>query len=257
MDNVTIPQFYTSLSNKCQGLDPLLMAWEDVELSKLSELEVFLDEELVNFQNLVLKDKEAGYPASAFVSNVRKTFNTFLSWVGGLPADYLNPTGTDAVKEISLRNICLSLSCLWIPWLDSDYEPIVKEAKLVPNVMPIGNAAERAKSNREERITKELRDKLFSVIIGSSPEHKQRIYDAMKKLVARKGGKSLALYIQAAIDMGLLTWIPPFESMKKFWGVTKSQQSVSKLISKNGSLLDDRDVASRRQEIEYLLNTTT
>ena len=33
------------------------MAWEDVELSKLSELEVFLDEELVNFQNLVLKDK--------------------------------------------------------------------------------------------------------------------------------------------------------------------------------------------------------
>lgn len=57
--------------------------------------------------------------------------------------------------------------------------------------------------------------------------------------------------------MGLLTWIPPFESMKKFWGVTKSQQSVSKLISKNGSLLDDRDVASRRQEIEYLLNTTT
>lgn len=233
------------------------MAWEDVELSKLSELEVFLDEELVNFQNLVLKDKEAGYPASAFVSNVRKTFNTFLSWVGGLPADYLNPTGTDAVKEISLRNICLSLSCLWIPWLDSDYEPIVKEAKLVPNVMPIGNAAERAKSNREERITKELRDKLFSVIIGSSPEHKQRIYDAMKKLVARKGGKSLALYIQAAIDMGLLTWIPPFESMKKFWGVTKSQQSVSKLISKNGSLLDDRDVASRRQEIEYLLNTTT
>ena len=99
MDNVTIPQFYASLSNKCQGLDPLLMAWEDVELSKLSELEVFLDEELVNFQNLVLKDKEAGYPASAFVSNVRKTFNTFLSWVGGLPADYLNPTGTDAVKE--------------------------------------------------------------------------------------------------------------------------------------------------------------
>ena len=253
MDSLTIPQFYNTLSRKCRGLDPLLLEWEDVELSQLSDLETFLDDELVNFQNLVLEDKQNGYMASSFVTNIRTTFNTFLQWVGELPNEYLNPEDSDSEKENILRNICLELSCLWIPWLDSDYEPLVKGAKIVPDVAPIEMRTEQIKFNRQEKMDAEQRTRLFNVIIGSTPDEKKRIYEAMQSIVRGKGGKQLALCLKAAIELGLLSEVPHFDAMKRFWGITKSQPALSKCLSSVDDTLHEKDVESRKSEIAHLL----
>lgn len=251
MECNSIPQFHATLYLMFRGFDPLLTAWEEIELPQLNELETFLTDAIVPFQDLTLIDKQHGYPAASFVIKVRRIFDTFLLWSETLPQELLDPA-TEGDKENSLRNICMLLSFLWIPWMETDYEPLAKQAQLVPKVMPIDEVREIAKKNRQEKELDTMRSKLFSVIVGSTPAERERIFDNLKSLVKGKGGKELALYIRAAINLGILTRIPPFECMKKFWGVTMSQQSLSRFINKTDSALDEKDVESKQHEIEYL-----
>ncbi len=250
MDSTTIPQFHASLKEVFSGFDPLLMAWENLDLPRLRDIENFLHKGLVRIQELVLQDKEKGYPASGFIIKIRRILDTFLIWVESLPHKILD-SKSDNEKEGLLANICLLISFNWIPWLDRDYEPLAKEAQLVPNVMPIDEMREKAKISREEKRVNELRGKLFGAIIGRTPSDKERIFEILKSLVVGKGGKELALYLEAAKVMGLLTQTPTFASMQKFWGVVNSHSA----LSKNFGMLDDREINAKKQEIEYLLHS--
>lgn len=64
MGSTTIPHFYNALRSRFQIFDPYLSGWEDVELSQLNNLQDFVENELVGFQELALNDMTSGYCAS-------------------------------------------------------------------------------------------------------------------------------------------------------------------------------------------------
>lgn len=254
MGSTTIPHFYNALRSRFQIFDPYLSGWEDVELSQLNNLQDFVENELVGFQELALNDMTSGYCASWFVSNIAKTINTFLSWAERLPVEYLNPkTGGDE-KEHSLRKICFTLSCHWIPWIYKNYRQLAGDSTFAEKIQPAESLGESAKRSKEEREANEMREELFKFIIGASPEEKVRVFSAMKELVYGKGDRELAAYIKAAIEMKILTTSPNFKAMKLFWGVANTQGAMSKYFSKVDSLLTEEEVENKKSEIIYQLN---
>lgn len=68
----SIPTFYRTLSQKFQGIDPYVSDWEDIEIEQLLAIEVFLNENIEPFQEMVIEDKKNGYAASSIIGLFRK-----------------------------------------------------------------------------------------------------------------------------------------------------------------------------------------
>lgn len=254
MNVSTIPHFYSALSRKFQGLDPYLSGWEDVELSQLQDIEAFLEEGLADFQVMVMQDKVDYYPASSFVFNIRQTLKTFLQWTDQLPVKYLNPKSDGDAKARTLREIILKIAFLWIPWLDSDYEPLIKDGKYEYQVLPLEQVIEKGKAERHEKIADKYRKCIFGVILGSNPQEKERIFNVLKKLVNGLGGVELAPYLQAAKELNLISNKPPFPAMEMFWGVTNTSAALSRYMTDNYCGIDDNIIEVRRKEIRRALD---
>lgn len=253
MNIATLPHFYSILSQKFQGFDPYLSGWEDVELSRLNEIEKFLEDKLEDFQTLVLQDKVSGYPGSEFVCNICRTLKTFLSWSESFPIDYLNPQDDESKKETVVRKICLSIGFKWLPWLSSDYEPLRKETQKIPEILPVEDRPNQIKLQQQERLDNELRENLFSCIVGNTTEEKKHVFETIKYFVSGKGGKKLAPYLKAAMNLNLLTALPKFTAMERFWNITMSQPALSRYLSATDCSIDEIEVSNKTNEIKTKL----
>ena len=256
MNVSTLPHFYQALSQRFQGFDYYLSGWEDIELSSLRNLESFLEEELANFQNMVLHDKANDFPGSSFVSDILKTLRTFICWTEQLPVEYLNPQSSDDEKFQLLREINMKIAFLWIPWLENDYAPIIIESEKVPHVMPLDNLQHQNKKNREEKLAEKYREEIFSKIIGATPQVKERIFNVLKLLLNGKGGAELAPYLQAAKELKLITRKPLFPAMKMYWGIINKSSALSRYMSDDYCSIDEEIVEAKKDEIRALLSSS-
>ena len=110
----SIPTFYRTLSQKFQGIDPYVSDWEDIEIEQLLAIEVFLNESIELFQEMVIEDKKNGYAASSIIVNVHRTLQTFMAWAESLPQEFINQHSDEGSKEFRLREIILVIDFLWI-----------------------------------------------------------------------------------------------------------------------------------------------
>ena len=250
----SIPAFYRSLSQKFQGIDPYVSGWDDVEIDQLLSIEVFLNESIEPFQEMVIKDKMNGYAASSIIVSIHRTFKTFMAWAESLPTEFINDHSEETSKEYRLREIILVIEFIWVAWLITEYEPVMKEANVNLVVLPFEERTRIAKDNMEESSREERRQKLFDCIIGATPKEREIIFNALASVVRGKGGKELAPYLRAAIEMNLLSRTPDFPSMKVFWGITKSQPALSRYLSSDDCSCPEKLIAEKREEILYSLS---
>lgn len=85
----------------------------------------------------------------------------------------------------------------------------MREANANLVVLPIEERTRIAKEHKEESILDERREKLFECIIGASPKESEIIFNTLASVVCGKGGKNLAPYLKAAIELNLLSSPPP------------------------------------------------
>lgn len=254
MTTRSIPTFYRSLNQKFQGIDPYVSNWEDVRIEQLLSIEAFLDESIESFQEMVIMDKINGYAASSIIVNVHRTLKTFMAWAESMPTEFINDHSEESSKEYRLRELILVIEFLWVAWLVAEYEPVMKESNVNLVVLPFEERNRIAKEQKEEISNEERRQKLFECIIGPTPKERQRIFNGIAAVVRGKGGKELAPYIKAAIDMNLLSRTPDFPSMKVFWGITKSQPALSRYLSSDDCSCPEKLIAEKRDEISYALS---
>ena len=112
MTTHSIPAFYRSLNQKFQGVDPYVSSWEDIKLEQLLSIEVFLNESIDAFQEMVIIDKMNGYAASSIIVNGHRTLKTFMAWAESLPTEYINHSFEGDSKESRLREIALVIAFL-------------------------------------------------------------------------------------------------------------------------------------------------
>lgn len=253
MTTHSIPAFYRSLSQKFQGIDPYVSSWEDIKLEQLLSIEVFLNESIDAFQEMVIIDKMNGYAASSIIVNVHRTLKTFMAWAESLPTEYINHSSEGDSKESRLREIALVIEFLWLTWLITEYEPVMKEANANLVVLPIEERTRISKEHKEENSRDERREKLFECIIGTTPKEREKIFNTLASLVNGKGGKDLAPYLRAAIDLNLLSRTPDFPAMKAFWGITKSQPALSRYLSFDDCSCPEKVIEEKKNEIRYAL----
>lgn len=253
MTTHSIPAFYRSLNQKFQGIDPYVSTWDDIKLEQLLSIEVFLNESIETFQELVIIDKMNGYAASSIIISVHRTLKTFMAWAESLPTEYINHPSDGDTKESRLREIALVIDFLWVTWLITEYEPVMREANANLVVLPIEEKTRISRENKEDASRDAHRKKLFECIIGTSPKERERIFNTLASLVDGKGGKELAPYLKAAIDLGLLSRTPDFPSMKTFWGITKTQPALSKYLSFDDCNCSDKIIEEKKKEIKYAL----
>lgn len=251
----SIPAFYRSLSQKFQGIDPYVSTWDDIKIEQLLSIEVFLNESIEAFQEMVIIDKMNGYAASSIIISVHRTLKTFMAWAESLPTEYINHTSESDTKEARLREIALVIEFLWLTWLITEYEPVMKEANANLVVLPIEERTKIAKEHKEESSLDERREKLFECIIGASPKEREIIFNTLASVVSGKGGKDLAPYLKAAIELNLLSRTPDFPSMKTFWGITKTQPALSRYLSFDDCSCSEKIIEEKKKEIMYALSS--
>lgn len=250
----SIPSFYRTLSQKFQGIDPYVSDWEDIEIEQLLAIEVFLNENIGPFQEMVIEDKKNGYAASSIIVNVHRTLQTFMAWAESLPEEFINQHSDEGSKEFRLREIILVIDFLWISWLITMYEPVMTESKSNPVVLPVGERLRASKEQKDEAALEAYREKIFECIIGASPKEREIIFHTLASVVNGKGGKDLAPYLKAAIDLKLLSKTPDFPSMKALWRITKTQAALSRYLSFDDCKCSDELIAAKKKEIEYAMN---
>lgn len=107
----------------------------------------------------------------------------------------------------------------------------------------------RKLSKDEENREKALR-KLYSVINGSNDAEKRLKSEIMQEVLNGMKGKTVATYLQAAIELNWLSEIPEFSIMKSFWGVEGSQGAISKVFSTiGGSLINEDTLRNAKEEL--------
>lgn len=90
MTTHSTPAFYRPPSQKFQGIDPYEPTWDDIKIEPLLPIEVFLNESIEAFQEMVIIDKMNGYAASSITISVHRTLKTVMAWTESLPTEYIN-----------------------------------------------------------------------------------------------------------------------------------------------------------------------
>lgn len=178
-----------------------------------------------------------------------------MAWAESLPVEYINRPSESDTKEARLREIALVIEFLWLTWLITEYEPVMVEANANLVVLPIEERNRIAREHKDESSLEERREKLFECIIGESPKEREIVFNTIASLVNGKGGKDLAPYLKAAIELNLLSRTPDFPSMKTFWGITKTQSALSRYLSFDDCSCSEKVIEEKKKEILYALSS--
>lgn len=153
-------------------------------------------------------------------------------------------------KATIAKEIANVIEILWIPFIWERYAEIKKESERLPETL----TSLEYRQTRKFNLAEETRDKalrsLYSLIVGSSVDEKTRKSEIMRDILSGMKGKTVATYIQAALELNWLSDVPEFSIMKMFWGVEGSQGAISKMFSSvGGSLIKEENLQNAKANL--------
>ena len=259
MNRHDLPYYENILCVRMSFIEPFCTEWEAVTVNHLIELKRCLIDEWLNFQRAIIEDIRCGFSATYCVRSIYQTLKKFSRWFFNLKDTICMALGHSAKvivdKAIIAKEIANVIEILWIPFIWERYEELKKETERLPETLTsLEYRQKRMLSLEEENRDKALRT-LYSLIVGSSIDEKSRKSGIMRDVLNGMKGKTVATYIQAALELNWLSHVPEFSIMKMFWGVEGSQGAISKMFSSvGGSLINENTLQNAKDELAAKLS---
>lgn len=249
-----LPYYDNVICSRMAFIEPFCTEWKDVTVHHLIELKNCLNNEWVNFQRAIIDDIRSGFSSSYCVIAIYKTLKKFSKWFRNCREDICkaveNTLGSVIEKAKIAIDIANLIELVWIPFMWDRYEELKKESEKIPETLSLHEHQKaRRLTEHEEKRGIALRT-LYNVIKGTSIEEKYRKCEIMREVLTGMKGKTVATYLQAAVELDWLSEIPEFSIMKTFWGVQGSQGAISKMFSiAGGSLIHEDTLANAKTEL--------
>lgn len=259
MNRHDLPYYENILCVRMSFIEPFCTEWEAVTVNHLIELKRCLIDEWLNFQRAIIEDIRCGFSATYCVRSIYQTLKKFSRWFFNLKDTICMALGHSAKvivdKAIIAKEIANVIEILWIPFIWERYEELKKETERLPETLTsLEYRQKRMLSLEEENRDKALRT-LYSLIVGSSIDEKSRKSGIMRDVLNGMKGKTVATYIQAALELNWLSDVPEFSIMKIFWGVEGTQGAMSKMFSSvGGSLINENTLQNAKDELAAKLS---
>lgn len=254
MSTYDLPYYENVLCERMSFIEPFYADWEAVNVNHLIELKDCLEKEWSNFQRAILADMQSGFYGSYCVRSIYCTLKKFSRWFYDLK-DIIRMALKHTINEIVhkaaiAKDIANAIEVIWIPFIWERYEELKKESQRLPETLTSDEIRRAKMCNIEEEKREIALRNLYSAIIGSSTEEKIRKSEILREVLNGMKGKTVATYIQAALELGWLSEVPGFSAMKMFWGVEGSHGAVSKMFSTvGGSLIKEENVENAKKEL--------
>lgn len=104
-------------------------------------------------------------------------------------------------KATIAKEIANVIEILWITFIWERYEELKKEAERLPETLTSFEYRQKRKLNLEEENRDKALRTLYSLIVGSSLDEKSRKSSIMRDILNGMKGKTVATYIQAALEL--------------------------------------------------------
>ncbi|WP_300912202.1 hypothetical protein [Paramuribaculum intestinale] len=254
MNRYDLPYYDNILCSRMAFIEPFCTEWEVVTLNHLIELKDCLTNEWVNFQRAIFDDIRNGFCSSYCVMSIFKTLRKFSKWFYNKREAFWNAMEHNARHIVEKARIAKEIAdfieIMWIPLMWDKYDELKKESEKLPETLTCDeHKRNRSLSKEEEKREIALRT-LFSLIKGSSTDEKHRKSEILRRVLTGMKGKTVATYLQAALELNWLSEIPEFSIMKMFWGVEGSQGAISKMFSiAGGSLINEETLKNAKDEL--------
>lgn len=254
MNRHDLPYYECVLCARMSFIEPFSTDWEAVTVNHLIELKRCLTEEWLNFQRAIIEDIRCGFCATYCVRSIYHTLKKFSRWFFNLK-DTIGMALCNTVKVVVDKatiatEIANVIEILWIPFIWDRYEELKKEADRLPETLTSLEYRQSRMLNLEEENRDKALRTLYSLIVGSSIEEKSRKSDILREALNGMKGKTVATYIQAALELNWLSDVPEFSIMKMFWGVEGSHGAISKMFSTvGGSLIKDENLQNAKADL--------
>lgn len=254
MNRHDLPYYENILCARMSFIEPFCTDWDAVTVNHLIELKRCLIEEWLNFQRAIIEDIRCGFSATYCVRSIYQTLKKFSRWFFNLKDTIgmvLGHTANTMVDKASIaREIANVIEILWIPFIWDRYEELKKEAERLPETLTSVEYRQSRMLDREEETRDKALRTLYSLIVGSSIDEKRRKSDIMRDTLNGMKGKTVATYIQAALELNWLSDVPEFSIMKMFWGVEGSHGAISKMFSTvGGSLIKEENLQNAEADL--------
>lgn len=261
MSTYDLPYYENVLCARMSFIEPFCTDWEAVNVNHLIELKSCLVQEWINFQRAIFADMQSGFCGSYCVRSIYYTLKKFSKWFYNLKdviCKALNHTIHDIVQKAAIaKDIANAIEVIWIPFIWERYEELKKESQRLPETLTSNEFRQTKMQNIEEEKRETALRNLYSVIIGTTREEKIRKSEILREVLNGMKGKTVATYIQAAIELNWLSEVPEFSAMKMFWGVEGSHGAVSKMFSTvGGSLIKEENVENAKKELKDKLSAS-
>lgn len=254
MNKYDLPYYENILCVRMSFIEPFCTDWEAVTVKHLIELKRCLTEEWLDFQRAIIEDIRCGFCATYCVRSIYRTLKKFSRWFFNLKDTIgiaLRHTAKVVVDKATIaKEIANVIEILWIPFIWERYEELKKESERLPETL----SSSEYRQNRMLDLEEENRDKalrlLYGLIVGSSIDEKNRKSEIMRSVLNGMKGKTVATYIQAALELNWLSDVPEFSIMKMYWGVEGSQGAISKMFSTvGGSLIKEENLQNAKENL--------
>lgn len=211
--------------------------WDVVPASVLEDLLRFLRENWSDFQRLIIHER-AHVHAGAFLSREiylgLKMYTRWFDSVNHIVEETIESTVAHIRRKAELaRHIAEEIEFHWTHIIKENC-PIISEVLNAPTeLLTADERLKLAKESKDEETRSTEDREIMSFIKGTSLSERMKNFQVIQTCFDGLGGVNLAKYIQAAIELGLLSSRPPFKLMQKYWNVTGQHSAVSKYYSQS------------------------
>lgn len=254
-----LPYYENVICTRMAFIEPFRTDWEVVSIGNLTELRNYLAMEWLDFQRAIIDDIRCGFSASYCVMSIYRTLKKFSRWFYSQRDTIKNALHTTVnlivEKATIAKDIANVIELIWIPFMWERYDDLKKDSERLPESLTSAEIKQtHIKELKDEKREKAMRT-LYSLIIGTSLEEKHNKFEIMREVLYGMKGKTVATYIQAALELKWLSEVPEFSIMKTFWGVEGTQGAISKMFSTvGGSLINENTLQNAKDELAAKLS---
>lgn len=254
MRTYDLPYYENVFCARMAFIEPFCTNWEVVTVNHLLELRNCLFQEWVNFQRAIIDDARSGSYSFYCVTSVYQTLKKFSRWFHRFRNEICMALG-NTIKHIAnkadlARQIANFIEIVWFPFMLKLYDSLRNESKGIQETLTSQEIKLTRKLSKDEENREKAIRKLYSVITGTTDDEKRVKSEILQEVLNGMKGKTVATYLQAAIELNWLSEIPEFSIMKIFWGVEGSQGAISKVFSTvGGSLINEETLGNAKEEL--------
>lgn len=223
--------------------------WDSVPVSELYKIKELLGNSYEHFQELISEDRKENGLNFQHVINICRSLKKYSSWFflcqSAFKADKMSHVEDIRNKAVLAEIIYLQIEILWIAYLRQTY-PDTKEY-LLPK-LSILDSVEIRKERKYEELRKEETNQVYSYFNGNTREKEQRL-NILFSAINGKGGKEVALFEAAAVNLGWLTGPINWKSLKDYFGVKGGHQNISNYYNSTNNKLDPKEIKRFENEL--------